>query len=243
MRSLILLVPTLALAACNVAADAQNNHGDGRVSQRSFDVGAFEGVALGGSHDVVVSVGGPVSVRAQGDAEIIDKLDIRVDGGTLKIGTKKGVNWSSGFMRNRAPVTVYVTAPRLAAATVAGSGDMRIDRVEGERFKGAVAGSGDLHIGEVRVRQAEFSVAGSGDISAAGTASNVSAAVRGSGDVKLAGLNSRQAAVSVMGSGDVHANASDTATVSVTGSGNVTVDGDARCSVSTRGSGDVRCGR
>lgn len=242
MRSLIVLVSTLALAACNMAADAQNDPGDGRVSQRSFNVGTFEGVALGGSHDVVVSVGGPASVRAEGDAEIIDKLDIRVEDGTLKIGTKKGVNWSSGFMRNRAPVTVYVTAPRLAAAAVAGSGDMRIDRIEGDRFKASVAGSGDLHVAEVRVSQAEFSVAGSGDISAAGSASNLSAAVKGSGDVKLAGLNSRQATVSVMGSGDVHARASETATVSVMGSGNVTLDGGAKCSVSTRGSGEVRCG-
>jgi hypothetical protein len=245
MRSMMVFVSTLALAACNMSADAQENEGkagDGRVSQQSFNVGDFEGVALAGSHDVIVSVGAATSVRAEGDAEIIEKLDIRVENGTLKIGTKKGVHWPSGFMRNRAPVTIHVTTPRLASAAVAGSGDMRIDKVEGDSFKGSIAGSGDMEVGALRVGQAEFAVAGSGDIKASGIAGSTKVSIAGSGDVDLQGVRSRQANVSIVGSGDVRAMASETAAVSIMGSGNVTMAGGAKCTVSKRGSGNVNCG-
>ena len=240
MRSLILLVSSLAVAACGVTADASEG-GSGESVRRSFDVGAFDSVGLAGSHDVVVQVGGPVSVRAEGDPDIIDKLDIRVDGSTLKIGTRKGVSWGMDFMRNRKPVTVYVTVPSLAGASIAGSGDLKVDRVEGDRFKGSIAGSGDLQVAAMRVGDAEFAVAGSGDIRAAGSAQRLQAKVAGSGDLDLSGLEAQQAEVSVAGSGDVRARATRTANVSVAGSGNVTMAGGAQCTVKKRGSGAVNC--
>ena len=241
MRSLILLLSTAALAACNMSADAEESSGSGQTTQRSYNVGEFESVGLAGSQDVIVTVGGPASVHAQGDPDIIDKLDIRVENGTLKIGTQQGTNWTSNFMRNRKPVTIYVTTPRLAVAAVAGSGDMKVDKVEGDRFKGAVAGSGDLQIAEMRVAEAEISVAGSGDIMVAGTAERLTARLAGSGDMELSGLTAKSAEISVAGSGNVRANASGTANVSVVGSGDVSLSGGAKCTISKRGSGDVRC--
>lgn len=242
MRSAMILLSTFALAACNMAADAQEGPGDGSSVRRDFSVGDFDAVGLAGSHDVVVTVGGAASVYAEGDPDVIDKLDIRVENGTLKIGTQKGVRWSEGFWRNRRPVTVHVTAPAIRAASVAGSGDMSIDRVQGDSFNGSIAGSGDMQIAALQVGRAKFSIAGSGDIRAAGEASSTDVSIAGSGDVDLSGVRARRASVSVVGSGDVRANATETADVSVMGSGNVTMAGGARCTVSKRGSGDVRCG-
>jgi hypothetical protein len=244
MRTLLIVASTCVLAACNMAADAQDGErsGSGRTTQQSYTVGEFDGVALAGAQNVVVTVGGAPSVRAEGDAETIERLDIRVEDGTLRIGMKKGTRWNVDWHNDRAPVTVYVTAPRLSSAAVAGSGDMTIDKVEGDRFKASVAGSGDLAIASLRVGEADFSIAGSGDIRASGSAGRTDISIAGSGDVDLGGVESRSAEVSIVGSGDVRARASETADVSIMGSGNVTMAGTARCSVSKRGSGDVRCG-
>ena len=241
MRQLFALVSVAALAACNIAADAQEGDGPRGNTQRSYQVGPFEGVALAGAQNVVVTVGGATSVRAEGDAETIERLEIKVEDGTLRVGMKRG-NWNLGWSRDRQPVTVYVTTPRLSSAAVAGSGDMTVDRVEGERFAGAIAGSGDLEVGTLRVGAADFSIAGSGDIRARGTAGQLKASIAGSGDVDLAGLETRQADVNIVGSGNVRARATETADVTVMGSGDVILSGGARCSVTKRGSGEVRCG-
>jgi hypothetical protein len=239
MRSLIVLVSSLAIAACGGSAGARE--GTAETAQRSFNVGAFDGISLAGAHDVVVTVGGQASVRAEGDPDIIEKLDVRVEGRTLKVGTQEGVNWSSGFMRNRKPVTVYVTVPGLAAASISGAGDLRIDKIEGDRFNGSVAGAGDLQIGAMRVGEAELSVAGAGDVRAAGTAGRLKASLAGAGDLDLAGLEAKDAELSLAGAGDIRARVTGTANVSLMGVGDVTVSGGAKCSIRKSGPGEVNC--
>lgn len=242
MKAAMILGSILLLGACNMAADAQEGEGGGggQAGRRDFPVGSFDRVSLAGSHNVIVTVGGAPSVRAEGDSEVLERLEVKVENGELKIGTRKG-KWSMGFKHDRKKVTVYVTAPAIAGASIGGSGDMKVDKVEGQRFAASVAGSGDLDIGSLRVNEANFSIAGSGAIRAAGTAQTSNISVAGSGDVDVQGVETRRASVSVVGSGDVRAKAMETADVSIMGSGDVELAGTAKCNVSKMGSGDVRC--
>lgn len=235
MRKLLAIGTFGLAAACSVGAQTS---GGGAQGQRSFQVGAFQSVSLEGSHDVIVTVGGAPSVRAEGSQEMLDRLDIRVENGALRIGTERG-NWN--WFGRSGHVTVYVTAPALQAASIGGSGDMRIDRVESQRFAASIAGSGDLQIGALRAGQASFDIAGSGGIRAAGAAESAEISIAGSGDVALGELQTRRARVSIMGSGDVALQASEMVEGSIMGSGNVSVRGGARCSISKMGSGDINC--
>jgi putative autotransporter adhesin-like protein len=236
MRSAI-IGAVLVLGACTAS------HGESdrprATGQRSFQVGDFHAVALEGSHDVVVTVGGAPSVRAEGDSEALERLDIRVENGTLKVGTRRHGWFAFG---HRGGVTVHVTAPALDAASIGGSGDMRIDRVQARTFAAEIAGSGDMEIGALRAQRARFEIAGSGGIAAAGAADQADVSIAGSGSVNLDHLQTRRASVSIAGSGDISVRASEAVEGEVMGSGDVTVAGGARCSVSKMGSGDVRCG-
>lgn len=243
MRAAAILISTFGLMACNMSADAQEGGrgGSGRTAQRSFDVGRFDAVSLGGAYDVVIDVGPAPSVRAEGDADEIARMEVKVRDGDLQIGRRKGERWSVQWRRNRSPVTVYVTTPSLRAAAIGGAGDMRIDRVEGRRFDASIGGSGDMRIGALRVNAASFSIAGSGNITAAGSAASTDVSVAGSGDIDIEGVESRTADISIVGAGNVRARAMDTADISIMGSGDVIMAGTARCSVTKMGSGDVRC--
>lgn len=239
MRSALMLGTALALGACNMTGHAQESDGGGgATAERDFEVGTFDRVSLAGSHDVIVTVGGAPSVRAEGDAKALERLEIRVEGGELKIGSKNHVGFS---FKRTAPVKIHVTAPSLAGAAVAGSGNLKIDKVEGGRFSGNVAGSGDMEIASMKVDQAELNIGGSGGIRAAGTAVESTLSVAGSGDLRLEGLEVRRAKVDVAGSGGVRARAMETADVSLVGSGDVTLAGPAKCNVTKTGSGEVRC--
>jgi hypothetical protein len=241
MKRAIALVSMLVLTACNFAAEAQEGEGPaGPVTQRSWDLRDFDRVALAGSQDVIVRVGGGHSVRAEGPSDVLDKLDIKVEDGTLKVGMKKG-SWSFGWGGDRPRTQIFVTLPSIRAAAIAGSGDMKVDRVIGNLFDASVAGSGDLDIAELKVCEAQFSIAGSGDIRAVGTAERSSASVAGSGDLDIGKVQARRTSASVVGSGDIRVHAAETADVSITGSGDVYVAGPARCSVSKRGSGELHC--
>ena len=240
MRKLLALAPLVFLAACSAGnAQANDEDSNGRQGRRDFQVGAFDKVSLEGSHDVVVAVGGQPSVRAEGDAEVIERLDIRVENGSLKIGTRR--EHDGWFRRHRGRVTIYVTAPALNGASIGGSGDMRIDTVRAQDFAASVAGSGDMEIGALRARQTRFAIAGSGDVRASGEAEQAEISIAGSGNLALDGLSIRRANVSIVGSGDVALQASEAVSGSIMGSGNINVRGAARCSVSKMGSGDLNC--
>ena len=229
----------LILGACSSANSEAGQAGGSRsTGQRDFQVGEFHKVGLEGAHDVIVTVGGAPSVRAEGDSEALERLDIRVENGELQVGSRRN-GW---FSRNHGHVTVHVSVPSLDGASLSGSGNLRIDRAEAETFAAQLAGSGDIQIGALRARRADFDIAGSGGITAGGQADEAEIDIAGSGDARLDALQTRRAKVSVAGSGDVSLRATETVEGDLLGSGNLTVHGSARCSVDKLGSGDVRCG-
>lgn len=241
MRPLMLFIglSIAALAACSRDAEAGGvPPGDTTPGQRSFDLAGFTSVSLGGYQNVVVRVGPAASVRAEGPQNELALLDIDVDDGDLRIRTKRG-SWD--FPRDRQPVTVHVTLPRLTAASIGGSGDMRIDRVDADSFSASIGGSGDIDIGALKARDASFSIAGSGNIRAVGATDTQTVSIAGAGDMELGGLASRVAQISILGSGDVSARATESAQVNIMGSGDVDLSGGAKCAVRKVGSGEVRC--
>lgn len=239
MRAALILAATGLLGACNMSANAEGgDQSAGPATQRSFDLAGFDSVSLAGPHDVIVRVGGAHSVRAEGGSAVLDRLEMKVDGSNLEIGTKRG-NWS---FRNAPKTTIFVTMPAIRAAAIAGSGDMRIDRAEGQDFSAAIGGSGDIEVAALRVQEGNFSIAGSGNIRASGSAGRSKVSIAGSGDVDVSGVEARSADVSIVGSGNVRARAMEKADVSIMGSGDVDISGPAKCSVNKMGSGGVRCG-
>lgn len=241
MRALVFASILAITTACN--AGAQNNGGgnaraelSGPRISRDFQVaGAFDKVQLNGPMDIDVRVGAQASVRAEGQAAGLDRLQIDVVNGELRVGTRPG---TTGPLGN---IVVHVTVPALAAASLNGPGDIDIDRVQGSRFAAQVNGPGDIRFGELRVGEASFQVSGPGGIRAAGGARRADANVSGPGNIQLAGFEAGDANVSLQGPGDIDLRATGNVAVSLSGPGNVTISGTARCTISRTGPGDVRC--
>lgn len=228
----------LALGACHVGADADKGDAGPKVS-RTYQVGAFDRIEVAGPFDVQVVTGGKPGVSANGNQKLLEKTDVVVEGGVLKIMPKKknGTRWG---WSNNGNAVFTVNAAALKGAAIAGSGGIDIDKVAGD-FEGEVAGSGDLKLASVAGGKVKLAIAGSGDVQAAGKADSVEIEIAGSGGIDAKGLASRTASVSIAGSGNVSAQASETADVSIMGSGDVEVTGGAKCKVTKAGSGDVRC--
>ena len=242
MNSATALGIIAAAAATAACGEARGQEGDGGPkTQRTYQVGEFNRIAVAGPYDVTVRTGSAPSVRASGSEKAIERLVVEVKGDTLEIHPRKRSGWFRGWS-DTGPVRLDVTVPNLRAAEIAGSGDINVDRIAGESFKGGVAGSGDLRLGTVEVRRLKMGIAGSGEIRAeGGRAANAEYEIAGSGDIDLGNLISETADVSIAGSGNVQANATGTASVDIAGSGDVRVRGGARCSVRKAGSGNVDC--
>lgn len=235
----IALLALIPLAACSGPGDAKTT-ASGVNGSKTFALDGFSAVAATGPDDVDVRVGSDFSIRAEGDTGIMARLEIVKNGDTLEIRRKSnsGFSWGKG---ERGHLKIYVTMPRITAASATGSGDMAIDHVDGDSFKVDATGSGDLAIASMNVQRAEFSLTGSGNVGASGSAKTGSFSVQGSGDIDAAKLTLTQADVDVTGSGNVSAAVAGPAKVDVMGSGDVTLTGGAKCTTSKMGSGSISC--
>lgn len=236
---MLLVLALLPLAACQSNAEKQSNAAQvsGTGASRSFAASGFTGVELRGPDDVDVKTGANFAVTAEGDPKVLDQLDIRVVDGSLRVGRKDS---KDRWFQNDHGVRVHVVMPKLTAAAVSGSGNLGVERGEGD-FSGAISGSGNLNIGDLRANAADLSIAGSGDLNVAGTTGKLSAAIAGSGDIDAARLTATNADVSIAGSGNMRGTVKGPASVSIVGSGDVELGGGAKCTVSALGSGEARC--
>ena len=241
MRKSIAAAVIAASAATSACGHSREADG-GPAGARNFPVGAFTEIEAAGPYDVTVRTGTAPSVSAKGPQKVLDHMVVEIDGGRLKIHPEKDNSWFHRGTHYRGKVELVVTVPSLEAATLAGAGDMRIDKVQGNSFKGTLAGAGGLHVDTIQVQSLEFTSAGAGDAKLGqGAVQSADYSIAGAGDIDAKGITSTTAKVSIAGSGSVSTNATGAADVSIMGAGNVDIGGGAKCSVHKMGAGDVRC--
>jgi hypothetical protein len=237
-KSLVaVVVGSAALAGCHA-------HGgdSGATVSRNYQVGAFQQVEVAGPYDVEVRTGGNPGVSAQGSDRLLERTEVEVEGNRLVIrGRHSGGLFHFGW-GTRGSAHFVVTVPQLDVASLIGSGDIRVDKVQGQSFEGNVTGSGDLSIATLEVQSLKLAIAGSGDVKAgSGRAQSAVYDIAGSGDIDAGSVDSPQIKASIAGSGDLHAHGGGTASVDIMGSGDAYISGGAKCTVSKAGSGDVHC--
>jgi hypothetical protein len=179
--------------------------------------GAFTAVALSAPIDVDIALGEHEGVVLEGEESVLARIETRVKDGTLRIRMAPSLHLS--WRGNK--VRAHVTARRIEALSIAGSGDIRAPEVRGDALKISVSGSGDVVVGGGQVGDLALSISGSGDI-------------------RTGKLEAQRVKVSISGSGDATVWARQWLAVRVAGSGDVRFYGDPQLDRHVAGSGEVR---
>ena len=238
LRPLAAIVAASALAGCQVNAQ----EGSGPTVDKNYTVGNFSAIEVAGPYDVEVRTGANPSVSARGGEKLLERTVVEVDGDKLVIRPENNHNFFHWGFGHSGKAHFTVTVPQLNGASIAGSGDIKVDKVAGQAFDGSVAGSGGIDVASMNVQQLKLSIAGSGGVKAgAGKAQSAEYEIAGSGDIDAGAVQAQTLKVSIAGSGGVKAHSSGTADVDIMGSGDVDVAGGAKCNVIKAGSGNVRC--
>ena len=235
---MIRLALALALLLAPAAASA---------ASRSFTVGSFDRLRVDGPFEVRVATGRSPGATAEGDRQILDRLDIAVQGTTLVVrmgnsgwGETPGSSGSNGGSGG-APV-VTLTTPDLVAATIQSGAKVTISRMAAQRVDLSINGAGSLALAAADTDQLNVTVYGAGVLSVGGRAARARLLTSGPGTVDAAELTVNDLIVRLDGTGETRAAARYTAQVTSTGLGKVTVLGNAKCTVQATAGGPVECG-
>jgi hypothetical protein len=214
---------------------AQKVKGNGKIINKTRNVGSFDAVGVSGSFDVFLVAGDEGKLDISVEENLESYLITEVNNGTLKIKWKNGVN-----IRTSSKTTVTVHFKSINSLAMAGSGDIiGKDKIKGNSLDVAVAGSGDIKV-DMDVEQLEAAVSGSGDIELSGKATDFEAAVSGSGDVDAYDLKTEKAELKISGSGSIKVSVEKEIVARVSGSGNIKYKGQPRIEdIKVSGSGNV----
>lgn len=207
----------------------------GRAVAESRAAGGFAAVAFSLPGTLVLKQGAAAPVMLEADDNLMPEIETVVEGGTLKIRFRRGVD-----VRGKARIQVLVTAPALESLAVAGSGDAISESLKAGAFKVALSGSGGVRIARLEAESLAASVAGSGSLKVAGRAGEVTAKVAGSGDVDAGRLEAARVRVSIAGSGNATFWAREALDAAIAGSGDVRYHGDPAVTKKVAGSGTLK---
>ncbi len=226
-----LFIVSLLLSA--TLAFGQNN------SQEDFR--DFTSISLAIPADLEVTIEDKFSVEMKMNDEMRNKITIEKEGKNLKFRWKEK-KMGNGYYSEKKRMVIRISMPALETLNSSGSGDISVrNEIKTTNFSCSLAGSGDVRIEKISAETVKFNIAGSGDVSVDnGTAKEAEFNIAGSGDVEASGLKAQKTECNISGSGDIKCYAAETIKVAIAGSGDVVYGGSpTNVKQSVIGSGSV----
>lgn len=203
----------------------------------------FNDISMSGSANIIYQQDSCSHIEVYGSDNIVELLEITVNGETLNIKFKKNVN-----IIDRGKLEIKVFSPDLNRLTLNGSGgilfangihtkgDLKVTingsgNLDGSTFDTnhlaiAIHGSGNVRLKKIDSSTCSASISGSGNITLDGMASAAKYNISGSGNIKAADLEATDVYAGISGSGNISCFVNGKLGGHVSGSGSVAYKGN-----------------
>jgi len=208
---------------------------------RQYSVTDFDRVEVSGPYQVTLATGRPSSAIAKGPRDAIERIEVAVQGGVLRIRPNASA-WGSANAAS-GPIMIVLTTRTLRAATVNGAGRLDVDKARTMQLDVTVVGSGGAHIAGIETDSLRANLLGSGSLELSGRAKTFRSELHGSGNLDAAQLKVDDATIVGDSSGEAKVAVVRSAKVTARGSGGVEIVGTPACTVTSLGAGRVICGK
>lgn len=244
MRKLVSTLMAVTLMLVSATACAERITPSKNYVTKKVNVGSFNAISTSSSVDVIYTQSsGGQDVEIYAPDNLVDYIDVRVEGGVLKVGFKSPRNNFSINGKHKKEVRVSAPAVNsLKASSIiknglktsgkvtvkaSSSGDVTGSTISCDDFAATANSSGDVILEKVSCTNFSADASSSGDVSVKNlNAADVSADASSSGDVILAGI-CENASYRASSSGDVKAKGMKAVNVTASASSS----GDVECYV------------
>ena len=230
----VVVLPALAVLATTACNSVLGIEGSGVPETRGFAVGRFDEIDISNTFDVEITVAdGPPSVEVTVDDNLVDHLEVEVDGTTLSIG------FQDGRYDPHVTPTAVVSVSELTALEVSGASAASVAGLDAADFELDVSGAS---LALVEGSMTNLAVAASGASSAViegVVANDVELDASGASDVDLSELTADEVAVDLSGASSANVGSVSTIDGVLSGASSLEASSDSDLSVRTSGASIV----
>jgi len=235
MGGIILLAMVIFGSGC---AGLRTIRGTGDMTAEEREVSDFTAVNLAGIGNVVVDYGEREGLRIEAEENLLPYLESTVEGGTLTLGMREGVN-----LFPTQGVFYYLTVRELDEVRVTGLGNIDVPRLEGTQVEMRISGAGNINVDEVQAKRLDVILSGLGNLTIdGGEVSNSDIQLKGAGSYNASEMASEVVTVDVAGVGSAAVWARDSLDATISGGGSVQYEGRPQVTENITGLGEVKSG-
>lgn len=247
MRKLVSTLMAVTLMLVSATACAERITPSKNYVTKKVNVGSFNAISTSSSVDVIYTQSsGGQDVEIYAPDNLVDYIDVRVEGGVLKVGFKSPRNNFS--INGKYKKEVRVSAPAVNSLKASSSGDIIIKNglktsgkvtvkasssgdvtgstISCDDFAATANSSGDVSVKNLNAADVSADASSSGDVILAGICENASYRASSSGDVKAKGMKAVNVTASASSSGDVECYVTGSLTAKASSSGEVAYKGN-----------------
>lgn len=217
-----------------IGGSGDRTAGSGTIVSEKRTVPQFDRITLAGEGEVVVVDGDGHVLTIETDDNLLPLIETNVQGGTLEIATRAGVD-----IDPTGSIVYRVTAPEVTGVTLTGAGSFRLDECQADTFSIALSGAGDITIADLTADNLDVALSGAGSIDVAGAVTAQDVDVSGVGDYNARLLESAEASVVASGVGSATVWVTEALDAEVTGVGGIDYYGSPQVTESVSGIGRV----
>lgn len=247
MRKLVSTLMAVTLMLVSATACAERITPSKNYVTKKVNVGSFNAISTSSSVDVIYTQSsGGQNVEIYAPDNLVDYIDVRVEGGVLKVGFKSPRNNFSINGKHKKEVRVSAPAVNSLKASSSGdiiiknglktsgkvtvkassSGDVTGSTISCDDFAATANSSGDVSVKNLNAADVSADASSSGDVILAGICENASYRASSSGDVKAKGMKAVNVTASATSSGDVECYVTGSLTAKASSSGEVAYKGN-----------------
>ena len=210
--------------------------GNGNIKTENRTTGQFNSVDVSSNIDVFVKQDSVASVKIEADENLLEYVQVTINGTTLEIRKEKGYN-----LRSTKGIKVYISGPSFKHFEASGACDIYSDNqiISSEPISINLSGACNVKM-DLKTPKINVDLSGAGTITLKGETKDFIVDGSGSTDVKCFELMTENTNIEMSGAGDAEVFASVKLDVHVSGAADVKYKGNATVNQSVSGAGSVK---
>ena len=218
VRSIIcLFVLGISLQALAFAPESQT---------KKIRVGNFQSLEIGHDFDVQIIKGNVCSITASGRADDLEKLDVQVEGNTLKFDLDASWSWM-GYNKNHKKIKLLITLPRIKSAEFSGASHVNLRGFDDEeQMNITVSGASHFAGDSIQADKLVLELSGASHAKISGRIAKLDVELSGASHLDADALLARDADIEASGASHAQVNIQKSLQVEASGASKIEYKGN-----------------